>query len=236
MELSFEVFSTPVEQKRLRFPLPYIPIILQFLQENDGVALYDSLKASAETVETGRDWELVVAFSIYIRSLAAQHCKQTAGGAPLRGPFDIATNGVDDVKVATIPAEVTDVAQAVKYIQETTQEAKTIYIFQLAYSRFPDFDGFVSYRSPKRLMGQERAPTINGFQCKLSRGYPRHPIDHRHITRGWFLRGGTTVKTANRNGWTFPTEEEIETGLLGFGLRLLHPMSWGSVPSTDEFD
>lgn len=232
----FEGFSTPVNQQRLRFPLPYIPIILQFLGENDGVALYDSLKASAETVETGRDWELVVAFSIYIRSLAAKHCKLTAGGELSSGPFNIATSGVDDVRVITIPSEVTDIAQAVTYIQESTQEAKTVYLFLLAYSRFPDFDGFVSYRSLKRLAGQERAPTIHGFQCKLSRGYPRHSVDIQHIARGWFLRGGTTIKTPDSRGWTYPTEEEIDTNLLGFGLRLLHPMSWGFVPDADGFD
>eukprot|EP00981_Chlorochromonas_danica_P012140 scaffold4530_cov163-Ochromonas_danica.AAC.2 len=233
----FEVFSTPVNpQERLRFPLPYIPIILQFLGENDGVALYDSLMASAETVETGRDWELVVVFSIYIRSLAAKHCKLTAGGDLSRGPFNIATNGVDDVRVITIPSEVTDIVQAVTYIQESTQEAKTVYLFLLAYSRFPDFDGFVSYRSLKRLAGQQKAPTIHGFQCKLSRGHPRHSVDIQHIARRWFIRGRTTIKTPDSRGWTYPTEEEINTNLLGFGLRLLHPMSWGFVPDADGFD
>lgn len=53
------IFATPVDQRRLRFPLPYIPIILQFLCEDDATGLYESLRASAENVETGRDWEMV---------------------------------------------------------------------------------------------------------------------------------------------------------------------------------
>lgn len=233
----FEAFSTPVDQERLRFPIPYIPIILQFLLENEGARLYESLNSSTETVETGRDWELVVIFAIYIRSLAAKHCKDVAGEELLRGPFSIATDGVEDVKVVTIPSVVRDEAQAVNYIREATQMAKTIYIFQLAYSKFPDFDGFVSYRATrKRHAEQESALTIHGFQCKLCRGYPRREVNTEYIARGWFLRGGTTVRTPDRNGWTFPTEEEIENTLLGFGLRILHPMNWGNVPENDYFD
>eukprot|EP01033_Poteriospumella_lacustris_P006652 gene6652-4795_t len=228
----FEAFSTPVDGRRLRFPLPYIPIILQFLQENDGVALFESLQRSADTVESGRDWELVVTFSIYLRSLASKHCKRYKRPVveePLRGPFDIATEGVEDVRVTTIPAEVADVARAVQFIQETTQQAKTIYIFQLAHSKFPVFDGFVSYRRLKRWSGEGEFPTIHGYQCKLSRDDPLHPVDHPNIARGWFLRGGRTVKAPDRDGWVFPTEEDMNTNLLGFGLQLLHPVTWGSL-------
>lgn len=231
----FDCFSTPVDGdlQLLRFPLPYIPLILKFLEENDGVALYQSLKASAETVETGRDWELVVIFSIYIRSLEAKYCKKQT--EPLRGPLEIATDGVQDVKVVTIPQQIKDVAQAVTHIREATKEAKTIYIFQLAYSKFPDFDGFVSYRPRKRRRaGQEgtEAPIIHGFQCKLTRGYPRHPVC-ADIARCWFLRGEMAVETPARDRWTFWTQEKIDE----FGLRLLHPVAWGSVPeSEDGFD
>lgn len=216
-----EVFTTPVEdpRKKYRFPLEYIPIILQFLGENDGVALFNSLKASAETEESGGVWELLVVYSIYIRSLAAKHCKNTV---PLLGPFDIATDGVEDVKVMTIPADMKSADEAVEYIQDTTQTARTIYIFRMADSKFSDFDGFVSYK------GRDSALSIHGFQCKLTKGYPHHPIDTRHIARGWFLRGGPTINTPDRDGWTFPTEEQIETKLLGFGLRPLQPMAWGA--------
>jgi hypothetical protein len=169
----FEVFTTPVSATiatpidLLRFPLPYIPIILQFLCEDDATGLYDSLRASAESVEMGRDWEMVVAFSIYIRSLEAKYCKWTARGEPLRGPFGIATDGVDNVRVISIPHDITTVVAAVEFIKKATQEAKTIYIFQLAYARFPDYDGFVSYRALQRPVGQEDPgpSTIHGYQC-----------------------------------------------------------------------
>ena len=233
----FEVFSTPVSATvatptdLLRFPLPYIPIILQFLCENDATGLYDFLRASAEHVETGQDWEMVVAFSIYIRSLEAKYCNGPTRGQLLRGPFGIATDGVENVRVITIPHEITTVVAAVEFIKEATQEAKTIYIFQLAYSRFPDFDGFVSYRTLSRPMGQGGlgAPTIHGYQCKLTRGYPRHAVDTHNIARGWFLRGGKTVNTPVRDGWEFPSVDQINLNLLGFGLRLLHPLVWGTV-------
>lgn len=228
----FEAFTTPTEENRLRFPLPYIPIILQFLGENDGVLLFNSLQQSALLVDTGRDWELVVVFAIYIRSLASKYCKRNGGS---QGPFNIATNGADDVQVITIPEDVVNVPEAVQYIEDTTQAAKTIYIFQLAYSRFPDFDGFVSYLPLKRRRGSEPSPTIHGFQCKSTRGYPQNPV-HQKIARGWFLRGGTTIQTPDAGKWRYPTEEDINTNLLGFGLRLLHPMAWGDVPNEDQFD
>ena len=242
----FEGFSTPVstivassvEQRQFRFPLPYIPIILQFLGEEDATGLYESLRASAENVETGRDWELVVAFSIYIRSLEAKYCKATACGKLLQGPFSIATNGVIDVKVITIPHDKTNVVEAVEFIKDTMQEAKTIYLFQLAYSKFPDFDGFVSYKTLKRHEGQDDLGvlTIHGYQCKLTRGYPRHAVDCHNIVKGWFLRGGMTVRTPVHDGWEFPSIAQIESDLLGFGLRLLHPMAWGTVVESDDFD
>lgn len=234
------ILSTPVDQRQLRFPLPYIPIILQFLCENDATGLYDSLKASAETVESGRDWEMVVAFSIYIRSLEALYCKRNARGDPLRGPFSIATDGVNNVRVITIPHYIATVAAAVQFINDATEKPRTIYIFQLAYAKFPDFDGFVNYTTLKRTAGQmddqTRTPTIHGYQCKLTRGYPRHAVDTLNIKRGWFLRGGETVNTPVRDGWEFPSVAEIETSLLGFGLRLLHPLAWGTVPEFDNFD
>jgi hypothetical protein len=231
--------ATPVDQRQLRFPLPYIPIILQFLGENEATGLYESLRASAESVETGRDWEMVVAFSIYIRSLEAKYCKMTACGEPLQGPFGIATDGVDNVKVTSIPNYITTVVAAVEFIKEATQEANTIYIFQPVYARFPDFDGFVSYRKlQQRPVGQgvPDAPNIHGYQCKLTRGYPRHAVDTHNIEQGWFLRGGSTVNTPVHDGWRFPSVYQIQTSLLGFGLRLLHPLSWGTFPEFDNFD
>jgi hypothetical protein len=236
----FEAFSTPVlvpqtvvpaNQQLLRFPLPYIPIILQFLGENEGYELYESLRASAESTESGKDWELVIAFSIYIRSLEARYCTPMAGDKSLKGPFEIATNGVEDVKVFTIPDDITTVDAALALIKDTTEEAKTVYIFQLGYAEFPDFDGFVSYRALKRT--RDDAPTIHGYQCKLTRGYPAHAVDTRNIARGWFLRGGNTVNTPGRDGWVFPTVDWMQTNLLGFGLRVLHPLEWGSLPNSN---
>lgn len=232
----FEAFSTPVGA-RWRFPLPYIPIILQFLGENHATRLFESLKASAEAVETGRDWEMVITFSIYIRSLAAKYCQRDIEGEQLLGPFDIASQGVENVEVITIPQNRTTVDEAVQFIREATEKGKTIYIFQLAYSKFPDFDGFVSYRRKQKRRREElEAVTIHGYQCKLTRGYPRHPVDTHSIAQGWFLRGGRTINTPVHNGWAFPTVDQIETKLLGFGLRLLHPLVWGTVPESDSFD
>jgi hypothetical protein len=219
--------------------LPYIPVILQFLCEDDATGLYESLRASAENVETGRDWEMVVTLSIYIRSLEAKYCKRTARGEPLRGPFGIATDDVDNVRVISIPHDITTVVAAVEFIKKATQEAKTIYIFQLAYARFPDYDGFVSYRALQRPVGQgdPGASTIHGYQCKLTRGYPRRAGEDTHnIAQGWCLRGGRTVNTPVHDGWQFPSVDQINTDLLGFGLRLLHPLSWGTVPEFDNFD
>jgi hypothetical protein len=137
----FEAFTTPFKGGLL-FPPPYIPIILQFLGESAGVSLFKSLEVSAETVETGRDWELVVTFSIYIRSLVAKYCSSVSAKL-LRGPFEIASDGVEDVQIIAIGANITTIADAIAFIQRKTENAKTIYIFQLAYSKFPDYDGFV---------------------------------------------------------------------------------------------
>lgn len=220
-----QCFTTSYEGSMM-FPLPYIPVILRFFGESDAFRLYESLKVSAETVENGRDWELVVVLSLYLRSLAAKYCKVSKGKAHA-GAFKIATHEVNDVKVVTIPPEVVDVAAAVQHITEETRKAKTIYIFQLAYSKFPDFDGFVSYRSSKKhgRDQEQQAPIIHGFQCKLSRGYYRNPVDTKLIAKGWFIRGGTTVATPDKeDGWTYPTEEYIRNTILGFGLRPLHPV------------
>lgn len=84
--------------------------------------------------------------------------------------------------------------------------------------------------------GDPGASTIHGYQCKLTRGYPRHAVDTHNIAQGWCLRGGRTVNTPVHDGWQFPCMEQIETDLLGFGLRLLHPLSWGTVPELDNFD
>ncbi len=184
---------------------------------------------------------MLITFSIYIRSLEAKYHKTTARGEPLQGPFEIATDGVDNVRVITIPRNITTVAAAVEFIQQATQEEKTIYIFQLAHSRFPEFDGFVSYRVTQRAMGEGDEPsdaetTMHGYQCKPTRGYPRHAVDTHNITRGWCLRGGRTVDTADCDGWEYPCKGEIETDLLGFGLCMLHPIDWGAIPESDIFD
>ena len=127
---------------------------------------------------------------------------------------------------------------AVEFIKEATQEAKTIYIFQLAYSRFPDFDGFVSYRTLSQPMGQGGlgAPTIHGYQRKLTREYPRHAVDTHNIARGWFLRGGKTVNTNVCDGWEFPSVDQINLNLLDFELHLLHPLFWGTVLEAANFE
>lgn len=122
-----------------------------------------------------------------------------------------------------------------QFIQDITEEIKTIYIFQLAYAKSPGFDGFVSYNAQKRRLNQVAKPKIHGFQCKLTRGYPRHEANP-DIEKGWFLRGGTAINTPDEGGWTYPTMEYIETNLLGYGLRLLHPVEWGHVPNNDLFD
>jgi hypothetical protein len=98
-------------------------------------------------VESGRDWELVIVLSIYLRSLAAKYCL-LASDERLPGPFEITTaDGVEDVKVITLNPDVKTINQAVQYITELSLhgEVNTIRIFQLAYTKFPDFDGFVSY-------------------------------------------------------------------------------------------
>lgn len=231
----FEVFSTPVSGTNLlRFPLPYIPIILQFLRENEAMGLYETLvEASAQSTELGRDWELLITFSIYLRSLEAKYCKTAADGKQLEGPFGIATDGVDDVRVITIRSTKKTVDQAVAFIKEESMKRKTICIFQLAYARFPDFDGFVSYRGA--LVPPGAAPTIHGYQCKLIRGYPRHPVDTAKIAKGLFLRGGKACQTPVP-GWESPPLPDIDSNLLGFGLRLLHPLNWDNFPDNDGFD
>jgi hypothetical protein len=90
---------------------------------------------------------------------------------------------------------------------------------------------YVSYKKSKRrrlLSGEDTELIIHGHQCKLTRGYPRHEVDPR-ISQGWFLRGGKTVCTPDREGWTFPSVEDIQSELLGFGLGPLHPIEWGSI-------
>jgi hypothetical protein len=184
----FESFSSPFDESNCMFPLPYIPLILKFLGETEAVNLYNSLQSSAECVESGRDWELVIVLSIYLRSLAAKYC--LASGVRIPCPFEITTGSVEDVKVITLDPDVKTIDQAVQYINELSFHGKlnTIRIFQLAYTKFPDFDGFVSYSSKKRCFSDldGATPTIHGFQCKLSRGYPRQEVNNKHIGRVGF--------------------------------------------------
>eukprot|EP00981_Chlorochromonas_danica_P015462 scaffold12295_cov129-Ochromonas_danica.AAC.1 len=161
-----------------------------------------------------------------LRALAAKH--SIGGGVLLlQGPLEIAKEGVNGVVTIAIPQEHKTVDQAVDFICAQPHREKTVYVFYYMDNTGADFDIFVSYSGSsleeemKKLAlaegpALEQNPTIDGIQCKRTRGYPKYDV-HHGIRKGWFLRGGETVVTKmykNWPKWLFPSEDFIKANIL----------------------
>lgn len=104
----------------------------------------------------------------------------------------------------------------------------TLLIVMPTYAKFPDYDGFVVYRSN---LGHV---VVYGYQCKPERAYPKRVLP-QGIRRGLIVRGNVVVPACGARGWEIFGEKEMRA-LLGYSLGMLYPPTWPSAAENDAFD
>eukprot|EP01033_Poteriospumella_lacustris_P015753 gene15753-11278_t len=150
-----------------------------------------------------------------------------------RGPFGIVEiNAKPDVLCIALPAEWTTLDGTLAAITARMGglERATIAIVTSAYSKFPDYDGFVVYRS---VDGSLR---VFGYQCKLNRAYPKRDVADDRVEKSFLLRGNAPFPDNMKRGWEYCGKETIISTVLGHSLAPLYPAQWTQPGATDEFD
>jgi hypothetical protein len=215
-------FASVPKQEQVWWPLIYIVCILQLFRALQHISfqdvLLDPFNYSSSRVGSGTDWEIVVQAALVFRSIDAM-----VNGT--MGPFKIAERDVmPDLECCTIPGEITTHLQARDFIRAELNKATkaTIIVFSLSYTFYPDYDGFVGYRTSSGTF------RIFGHQERLSREYPNDATE-TWIERSYLIRGDAPKKHNQRRGWEYMSEKDIKD-LLGFSLSTLYPKEWPNMP------
>jgi hypothetical protein len=226
----FDMFSSILKDRLSWWPLCYISCILELFPSviidiPFFETMHEHLRVQATKVETGLDWELIVRSALLLRCIDAK-----VNGT--RGPFDIVEPyAKPDVLCVTLPGECTTLDLArVKIATEMGKLRRvTVAIFTPAYSKFPDNDGFVAYRSLEGLV------RVFGYQCKLNRANPKHDAALEWVEKAFLLRGNAPSEDNKKRNWEYCGKEFI-IKLLGKSLEPLYPANWEPTKTTDEYD
>ena len=138
------------------------------------------------------------------------------------------------VECRTLPGDCTSLDEARRTIEQLliNQSRPTLLIVLPSYAKFPDFDGFICYRS---MGGSIR---IIGYQIKLSRAYPKRDVP-TWLECGLLIRGTassvSSTSSSEKTGWKYLSRNEIHS-FLGYSLSPLYPDSWPEVVNIDSFD
>ena len=226
----FDEFSFMPEVGKIRWPLCYIACILETFEDNEATrAVRDNcaaLSVSAQTTESGKEWECVLNIAIIFR------CQyQSYFGSD--SPFDIVPLGIKPAVICrTIPAELTTQVSIRDFITHSRSSCLSsgpcVLVLVPSYSKFPDFDGFVVY------CPDASTEIIYGYQAKTKRTYPKRDCPD-WVKEGLLLRGNSPTKGSLRKQWNYMSPDDV-LSLLGYSLWPMYPASWPDFPPSDDFD
>jgi hypothetical protein len=223
----FDVVSSILEVEKIQWPMFYIGCICKLFTKCEpslfiSRLICNDLLTYSQTEEGGKDWEVIIAVAVILRSLYSMHY-----GA--LGPFEICPPDIypNVVCISTVLPTLEEVLGVIAKFYSATKNA-TILIVSLGYNKFADFDLLVCYGCEANHF------VCDGYQMKLSRAYPKRDIPNG-IRQGFLFRGKAPAISNIKGGWKYLSENEI-IEFLGFSLRPLIPSCYGDVPDVDDFD
>ena len=229
-----DIFVSDEGKVTVRYPLPYVACIWEWLKDDRLKHLVETLSQYAKELEGGKDWEVIIVTALFLRFLHCQYVPVNENGSPNLDPFNIATDGVENIHILDIPGEVRTINDALGHIglycRSKPMVPKTILIALPRYNKFPDIDGLILYQ------GNNSMPLRKyGYQAKTKRGSPRHNIPEE-IDQCFLLRGKAPAQRSYQKEKWYYVEESVLREMLGFTLQPFYPNDWGNVADSDEFD
>jgi hypothetical protein len=225
----FDAFSSVPESGLIQWPLCYISCILRKCPETEIrtelVGCIASLEALCQTLESGKDWEVIVQFALILR------CCYHERDYPFHKIEEYVPSGcLPDVTVFKPFAR--DSAGAHAEIKRHCAGLKgpTLVVVIPRYAKFPLFDGFVAFHNPGKDL------YVSGIQMKLGRAVPKaRGNSFQWVSRGYLVRGLPAEASYDTDFWHYLNSAEINH-LLGCSLGAIQPRQWPQVPVLDDFD
>jgi hypothetical protein len=213
-------FSVPQSKGLTRFPLCYIPAIIDELAPFDSSVIsrikriiVEDLPMATRSVESRVAFEYIVELAILLQALKSQ----------LRSTDHPLSNGnqVSQAESLPLPTEFTKVDDELhEHIKKTMDEFKetTLVIFRPTNSGFCTLDGILAYKTPTNIL------KITGYQVKANNKGPSQTSLPPWISKAYLIRGNPPNKSKNDKTkpvkWDYMVRKDIE-GLLGYSLTPL---------------
>jgi len=230
----FDQFSSIPESGKIRWPLCYLSEILNiFTITGPGVGgiieeVYKLCKReipafASSMAKTGLDWQSVVDVAVLLRALKALLWKSEHPLAP--SLFE-----VQSIEFVQMPDDHTSLEQGQQFIANLYQrQPGHLFVVRSSYAKFPLFDGFLV-----AVLPDNNLKVVTGYQVKLGRHTPRHPVPDWVNGGGVLLRGVAAASSSTRpNGWEFFNEDQIQE-FVGYSLAPLYPACWISGVRDEE--
>jgi hypothetical protein len=225
----FDAFSSAPESSLIQWPLCYISCLLSRCPQTEIrrelIGCIASLEALCQTLESGKDWEVIVQFALILR------CCYHEGGYPFHQMEEYVPPGcLPDVTVFKPFAR--DSAGAHAEIKQHCAGfmGPTLVVVIPRYAKFPLFDAFVAFHNPGKDL------YVLGIQMKLGRAVPKaRGNSFQWVSRGYLVRGLPAEASYETDFWHCLNSAELNQ-LLGVSLSALQPCQWPQVPNLDDFD
>jgi hypothetical protein len=225
----FDAFSSAPESGLIQWPLCYISCILSRCPETEIttelIGCIASLEALCQTLESGKDWEVIVQFALILR------CCYHEGDYPFHKIEEyVPSRCLPDVTVFKPFAR--DSAGAHAEIKQHCAGlmGPTLVVVIPRYAKFPLFDAFVAFHNPGKDL------YVSGIQMKLGRAVPKaRGNSFQWVSRGYLVRGLPAEASYETDFWHYLNSAELNE-LLGVSLSVLQPRQWPQVPDLDDFD
>lgn len=223
----FDIFGSIQETDRIQFCIGYIAAILDKLDFVGGTKFCEWLRVlltHAKSVDSGKDWVIVVQFAVMLRCLEA--ClKEQLTFSPINLLNDASEVEKLIVKQVSIPGDYSTADDAKVWLEKIASKTKlpTLLIATPSHSSFEVFDMLVCLHVPGKPL------RAMGIQCKLGRGTPStNSIVPAWIEQVYLFRGKAKKSETQEGKWTYFSKEDVET-FLGYSLRPLLPDNWESL-------
>jgi hypothetical protein len=200
----FDSFASLHEEK-LRWPLMYIGCICKLFSSSQAClsigTLVVELSTYAATIESGKDWEVIITVATLLRYLWIVYRRIPPDDFSIL-PNDFAI-GITP-KVVSISSPLPKLEDVQTFVENyySKIDVPTILVVSLSFNRFPNFDLLVFFNSVNGLI-------CDGYQMKSGRTAPKRHLP-QGLRKGFLFRGWAA-------DWEYLSHDQIKM-FLGYSL------------------
>nr|ABI14295.1 unknown [Pfiesteria piscicida] len=215
---AFDSLTTCPKDGEIQWVLGYAGLMCDYLGFKEVAKMIGSLKVCAESVGSGKDWELISQIALALR------CYETKFGEAHCGLQLPADRTTDFVGVELVPSKFRNPVGALEWWKDRAQHLTAFPHISFLIPQHTAFEHFDSIIVRQARLSDH--PFVVGFQNELSKDYPKKDVPEG--MQGVLLRGDAPAKGRGSNNfsrWTYSTSDEL-IDILGASLAPMYPANW----------